>query len=415
MVSNPVSLRPWPLVVMGLAFPFLALGTQLALWESVQPLAFILFYPAVVLSSWIGGWIAGSAAIVLSTVLARCFFMTPTEFSLLPSSADMLRTLTFVGFGSVIVWAHHRFQLRTEQLALALEKYRNVAENIEDVVWVLDASTLKLLYVSPSVFRLLGYTPDELISTPSEIMLPPTMLALLRDWPANAQGQGHPIANDVEVHHKTRGTLWAEIITIRVSNPRTGRLEFHGVSRDISQRKKTEAYIRHMAQHDALTGLPNRVLFDEHVAATLALARRNGTSFGLMFIDLDNFKKINDSFGHRVGDLLLQGVTTRLLQTVRASDAPARIGGDEFVVLLREIRASHDALPLAEKVRLALCEPFEIEGHTFAISASIGIALYPDHGFDAIELSRSADAAMYQAKGCGRNQVTIALEAALLP
>lgn len=164
MVSNPVSLRPWPLVVMGLAFPFLALGTQLALWESVQPLAFILFYPAVVLSSWIGGWIAGSAAIVLSTVLARCFFMTPTEFSLLPSSADMLRTLTFVGFGSVIVWAHHRFQLRTEQLALALEKYRNVAENIEDVVWVLDASTLKLLYVSPSVFRLLGYTPDELIS-----------------------------------------------------------------------------------------------------------------------------------------------------------------------------------------------------------------------------------------------------------
>ena len=204
-------------------------------------------------------------------------------------------------------------------------------------------------------------------------------------------------------------------VIVRVRNPRTGRLEFHGVSRDISERKKAEEYIRHMAQHDALTGLPNRVLFDEHVAATLALARRNSTKFGLMFIDLDKFKKINDTFGHRVGDLLLQGVTTRLLQTVRASDAPARIGGDEFVVLLREIRATHDALPLAEKVRLALCEPFEIEGHTFTISASIGIALYPDHGFDAIALSRSADAAMYQAKGGGRNQVTMALEAALLP
>ena len=415
MVSNPVSLRPWPLVLTALVFPFLALGVQLALWESVKPLAFMLFYPAIVLSSWIGGWIAGCAAIVLSTVLARWFFMVPTESLLLPGTADLLRTLTFVGIGSVIVWAHHRFQMRTEQLAITLEKYRNVAENIKDVVWVFDASTLELLFVSPSVFRLLGYTPDELLRTPPEIVLPPTLLALLRNWPANAQGPEHPISNDVEVHHKTSGTLWTEIVIVRVSNPRTGRLEFHGVSRDISQRKKAEEYIRHMAQHDALTGLPNRVLFDEHVEATLALARRNGTKFGLMFIDLDMFKKINDSFGHRVGDLLLQGVTRRLLHTVRASDAPARIGGDEFVVLLREIRSTHDALPLAEKVRLALCEPFEIEGHTLAISASIGIALYPDHGFDAIELSRSADVAMYQAKGGGRNQVTMALEAALPP
>ena len=157
MVSNPVPIRPWPLVLTALAFPFLALGMQLALWESVQHLAFILFYPAVVLSSWIGGWIAGSTAIVFSVVLARWFFMVPTESLLVPGSADLLRTLTFAGIGSVIVWAHHRFQMRTEQLAIALEKYRNVAENIQDVVWVLDASTLKLLYVSPSVFRLLGH------------------------------------------------------------------------------------------------------------------------------------------------------------------------------------------------------------------------------------------------------------------
>ncbi len=410
MISIPVSTRPWPLVLVSLIFPFLALLIQLLLWESIRPLAFVLFYPAIVLSSWIGGRLGGTVAIILSVAMAAWFFIAPTGSHFLFATSDILRMISFVIVGIIIVWAHHRFQTRTEQLEIALEKYRNVTENIDDVVWVLDAESLDLRYVSPSVSRQLGYTPEELITLPAETMLPATLVELLRNLPAGQAQGAHPHSQDILMRHKTAGELWTEVIMKHVVNSRTGRQEIHCVSRDISERKKTEDYIRHMAQHDTLTGLPNRALFDEHISTTLAQARRKSEKFGLMFIDLDKFKEINDTLGHRIGDLLLQGVTARLVQAVRSSDIAARIGGDEFVILLREVNSVDDTLLVAEKVRRALHEPFEIEAHVLTISASIGIALYPLHGENPIELSASADAAMYLAKKSGRNKVTVASE-----
>jgi diguanylate cyclase (GGDEF)-like protein len=176
----------------------------------------------------------------------------------------------------------------------------------------------------------------------------------------------------------------------------------------VMAKERAEEQLRLMALHDALTGLANRALFDEHLETALALARRDQTQFGLMFVDLDKFKEVNDTLGHRIGDLLLQEVARRLCQAVRASDTPGRIGGDEFIILLRHLQRHEEALQVAEKIRAMLDEPFTIEGHSVSISGSIGIAIYPDHGTDAIQLSRSADAAMYRTKSSGRNGMTLA-------
>ena len=188
---------------------------------------------------------------------------------------------------------------------------------------------------------------------------------------------------------------------------------FHRMCRQIQQqiaelncrREEMES----LARHDPLTGLANRRLLVEHAEHAFASARRDNERLAVLFIDLDRFKPINDNLGHAVGDLLLKAVAERIRGVIRESDTPARIGGDEFVVLLEMIQDDVDAQTVAEKIRVALNQPFEIVGHgeehRIAVSACIGIAFYPEDGTDLIELSRHADEAMYRAKESGRNAV----------
>ena len=167
--------------------------------------------------------------------------------------------------------------------------------------------------------------------------------------------------------------------------------------------------MENLARHDPLTGLANRRLLVEHAEHAFASARRDNERLAVLFIDLDRFKPINDNLGHAVGDLLLKAVAERIRGVIRESDTPARIGGDEFVVLLEMIQDDVDAQTVAEKIRVALNQPFEIVGHgeehRIAVSACIGIAFYPEDGTDMIELSRHADETMYRAKESGRNAV----------
>ena len=166
--------------------------------------------------------------------------------------------------------------------------------------------------------------------------------------------------------------------------------------------------IENLAMHDFLTGIPNRRLLSEQLKLTIALCQRSKTMAALMIFDLDKFKPVNDELGHGVGDLLLQEVATRVLGIVqRSSDTLARLGGDEFVVLLAHIDSIANAETIAEKIRLALAEPFSIEGHDINISCSIGIAVFPEHGTDELSLMKNADDAMYLSKSRGRNCVTV--------
>jgi diguanylate cyclase (GGDEF)-like protein len=162
---------------------------------------------------------------------------------------------------------------------------------------------------------------------------------------------------------------------------------------------------QHLAHHDMLTSLPNRSLFTDRLQQMLVQAKRSNLLGALLFIDLDKFKPINDTLGHNIGDLLLQEIAQRLLASVRESDTVARIGGDEFVVLLPVIEATADAGTVAEKIRLTLALPFQICEHKIQIGCSIGIAVYPEHGEDEADLLKNADTAMYQAKQNGRNNV----------
>lgn len=180
------------------------------------------------------------------------------------------------------------------------------------------------------------------------------------------------------------------------------------ISKEITERKAMEQRLAYLACHDTLTDLPNRTLFSDRMQQAIALARRNNGHMALMFLDLDNFKPINDSFGHHVGDLLLKAVAKRMLECVRETDTVGRIGGDEFVVVLPSVDEQTDALLVAEKIRHALSQPFELAGdHRLKLSSSIGIAIYPEHGEDEIALSKNADDAMYLAKSRGRNMVQI--------
>jgi diguanylate cyclase (GGDEF)-like protein len=173
--------------------------------------------------------------------------------------------------------------------------------------------------------------------------------------------------------------------------------------RDVTQQHRAEEAIRHHAYHDSLTGLPNRMLFNDRFAQALGHARRHKQTLAMLFLDLDRFKTVNDTLGHAVGDKLLQHVAHRLIALTRAGDTLARLGGDEFMLLVSSIRQIEDASKVADHVLNALKQPFRIDGHELHLSASVGISVFPFDGDDAETLVKHADVALYRAKERGRN------------
>jgi len=178
---------------------------------------------------------------------------------------------------------------------------------------------------------------------------------------------------------------------------------YEQAQQEIADRKKAEKAIKHLANHDALTGLPNRRLFNERIQLEIARSERSKQKFCVMLFDLDQLKGVNDSYGHDVGDLLLQAVSQRLLALLRKSDTVARMGGDEFLLILPEMNHTEDAIQTAERILVALNTPFLLEGYQVNISTSIGIAFYPDDGQEMNQLLKKADISMYHAKQKGGN------------
>ncbi len=182
---------------------------------------------------------------------------------------------------------------------------------------------------------------------------------------------------------------------------------------DVTERRQLAAQMSRLAYSDGLTGLPNRMQLERDLHAALAAADRRGHALALLFIDLDRFKPINDTHGHAMGDRVLCEVARRLQGALRATDITARIGGDEFVVLLPALKDATDCVRVAEKLLAALGEPMHLEGQTLTVGASIGLVTYPAGGHDAESLLRQADAAMYAAKQAGRNGYRVVDSAAL--
>lgn len=178
---------------------------------------------------------------------------------------------------------------------------------------------------------------------------------------------------------------------------------FIGIVRDITERKQAEQKIAHLAHYDHLTDLPNRALFLDSLEHSASLAKRNNYKMAVLFLDLDGFKKVNDTLGHDAGDLLLQVVAKRLKETIRASDTVARVGGDEFTFVLNNIGSDENASLMANKIVAALSEQFELKGQPCHVGGSIGISIYPDDSKDTETLIKQSDEAMYLAKQSGKN------------
>ena len=292
------------------------------------------------------------------------------------------------------------------------EKFRNLAENSSDAIWRTD-TTLRFTYISPADERMRGFRQDEVVGTTVWSVLTPDGAEKVRRAISElrtAERNGIPVGTvrfELEQKRKDGGLLWTEVNVVPHRDRNGKLLGFYGVTRDISERKRTAERIEHMARHDPLTDLPNRALFSDRLDVALSLSKRNGTRLALMFVDLDKFKPVNDTFGHAVGDVLLREAARRMRGCIRASDTVGRIGGDEFVVLLPVVETPNDAIVVAEKLRAALVHPFEIDGHRIEVSCSVGIAIAPDDGRDEIELAKNADMAMYAAKQQGGDAVLL--------
>lgn len=301
-----------------------------------------------------------------------------------------------------------------EDLHASELKYRLLTESMKDVAWIADPDSLRYTYVSPSIEGLRGYTAAELVGTTIDLSFQAQERGALRNLVRQrarafrADPDNRQFYTDIfEQPCKDGSTVWTEIVSTYSVNLRTGGLELQGVTRDITERRASQERIAYLAEHDTLTGLPNRALVTDRLSQALASARREGHGVALLYIDLDRFKPVNDTHGHAVGDLLLREAAQRMRDCVRESDTVGRFGGDEFVVLLPRVEVPDDALRVAEKIRCTLAAPFLVSGLSLEVSSSIGVALYPDDGRSESSLLLGADRAMYEAKRSGRDQVSL--------
>jgi diguanylate cyclase (GGDEF)-like protein/PAS domain S-box-containing protein len=282
-----------------------------------------------------------------------------------------------------------------------VERDRAIIEHAADAFFVYDAGG-KIFDVNRRACGTLGYTREELLSlsmTDVEAILLPEGIAGL--WRRLASGE--PVTTE-GAHRRKDGTAFPVEIRVGLLGEVAGRRLALSIARDITGRKALEERLSRVALHDPLTGLPNRALLMDRLEHAVARAHRRKTPLTVLFLDLDDFKAVNDASGHECGDRLLEEVGRRLDSGARASDTVARLGGDEFVVLLEDIGDEREATLAAARIREELEVPFEVGGRELSVTASIGVAVGPSAGDGPRELLRSADLAMYRAKVNGKNR-----------
>jgi diguanylate cyclase (GGDEF)-like protein/PAS domain S-box-containing protein len=289
------------------------------------------------------------------------------------------------------------------------KRMRSVLDNVSDGLVTIDQSGV-IETANPAVVKLFGYSEQELIGQPSDIVIATTHRSAFDNYLQRRLKLDIPVSGAHETMGKRKnGSLFP--LEFVVSSMQIGsRHLFIATLRDISERKAHTDALEYQALHDALTGLPNRSLFGDRLRQALLAARRNQKMFGVLLLDLDRFKDVNDALGHDRGDSLLQEVTARLRGVLRATDTIARLGGDEFAVLTTDAKHPDDVVASAKKILASLEGPFSIADQLVETSASIGIAMYPVHGDDPSTLLRRADVAMYVAKRSGGGHAVYAPE-----
>lgn len=358
--------------------------------------------------------ISGDDRVDSAIVALRCgaheFIRKPFEPAALMRSVDNALTARSLEFENGVMRACLE---QSERL------HRYLVDNSPDLIFTVDAGG-RFGFVNDRFSTLIGYSRDELAGMHFSTIIHESDVKHA-EWTFRERRTGERAGRNVEVRLKRKQTDGSQDapseVTAVVSamgiyraepsgGPYSERFQgTYGVARDITERKRAEQIIAFHAFHDALTGLPNRALFTDRLQQAIAHARRYQTRLAVLFVDLDRFKLVNDTYGHLKGDQLLQHTASRLRHCLRGSDTLSRMGGDEFIAFVSDLQGREDADAVATKILHELREPFSLGSGDFRISVSVGIAVFPQDGVTESELIRNADAAMYQVKKSGKNGI----------
>lgn len=291
-----------------------------------------------------------------------------------------------------------------EALRRSEDKYRSLVSNLPDVVWTVDQEGC-LVFASGGGQRTHALISGERVRQRAAFEgIHPDDVAMVRQAHADLFAKHQPM--DVEFRLEEKDGSWAWIHDRSIASyERDGKWYADGIATDLTERKRMQDSLAHQATHDPLTDLPNRTACESLLERALARARRQGNMAALLHLDLDRFRVINDTLGHAVGDLLLQQVARRLAGSLRESEAPSRMGGDRFAVILSELDDPQVAAGVAQRIMAALSQPFEVRGTEVFVGTNVGIAWFPRDGNDVVTLQKSADSAMAAARKLGKNSV----------
>lgn len=316
-------------------------------------------------------------------------------------------------------------EMRTKELRQSESLYRLLTEETLDVAWKTDRN-LRITYISPADERLRGYRAEEVVGHHVFEMFTDEGVAAVKEMLKKgslqfekSEIQGEYRTFTVQHRCKDGRLLWGEVLSKPERDAQGVITGYHGLTRESTERVRLEDEVRQLAFYDPLTKLPNRRLLNDRLTQAMAATKRSGCYAALMFLDLDNFKPLNDAHGHEIGDLLLIEVANRLKMCVREMDTVSRLGGDEFVIIASELNVGRtesaaQARILADKIRSTLSEPYrltyKLESQADATvehccTVSIGVTLFINHQTSQADILKSADMAMYQAKAAGRNQI----------
>ncbi|HET9403489.1 MAG TPA: EAL domain-containing protein, partial [Burkholderiales bacterium] len=283
------------------------------------------------------------------------------------------------------------------------QQFRQLAENIPQVFWITDVEQHEAIYVSPAWEEITGRPLDQIHRNARSWLdsVHEEDRARVKNARKSATGGGYD--ESFRIVRPDGSVRWVHDRAFPVQDDTGAVYRIAGIAEDVTERKLAETQLMQLAHYDVLTNLPNRVLFYDRLKQALAQARRNQWNVGVLFIDVDRFKNVNDTLGHAMGDKLLQQVSERLTGAVRAGDTVGRLGGDEFSIVLSNLTSAQDANLVAQKIMAGFNEPFKLDSAEIYVTASIGITLYPDDSVEQDTLIKNADAAMYRAKELGRN------------
>jgi len=302
--------------------------------------------------------------------------------------------------------ANTALQRRVRELRQAEETLSGILGSIDNVVWSASAADGQVLYLNAAAERVYARPVSDFMADKGLWLgaVHPQDQALVLEW-LSAVTRCGPSTLQYRIVRPDGELRWLEDRAHAVLDSEGRALRLDGISSDITERKSHEAEMTRLVNHDVLTGLPNRNLLNDRIAQALAYGRRAEQAVAVLFLDLDGFKFINDSYGHSHGDELLKAVAARLAQTVRGGDTVARLGGDEFVVVLQNVADAEGAMAVAQDILQALAQPLQTGGQSLHVTASIGVSVFPQDGHSAELLLKHADVAMYRAKDRGRNGV----------